>query len=401
MNNILILDGNQRSALAATRSIGQKGITVYVGETTTNSLAGSSKYCTQRVIVPNAETSPMEYVKALLSIISRFRVNILLPMTDISTATILAARDSFSNVLIPYPSINTYREVSNKSLLFKKAEALGFPVPKTIYINSPSQLTDSLASLSYPVVIKPSLSRIPGENQWVSTHVSVAQSESELLTIINRHRWLQDHSFMLQEFIHGEGSGVFTLYKKGKPVVFFSHRRIREKPPRGGVSVLSESIEVDPRMRKISEGLLDSVGWHGVAMIEFKVTPDGTPYLMEINGRFWGSLQLSIDSGVDFPYLTYLMAIEEALELTTQYTTGIKSRWLLGDLDRLYLVLKDKSGDYSTKSKLNNILEFLKLFSKGTHYEVNRMSDIKPFLFELKQYIKAIHHRDTEDTEGF
>ena len=37
-------------------------------------------------------------------------------------------------------------------------------------------------------------------------------------------------------------------------------------------------------------------------MVEFKHDErDGVPKLMEINGRFWGSLQLAIDAGVDFP----------------------------------------------------------------------------------------------------
>ena len=37
-------------------------------------------------------------------------------------------------------------------------------------------------------------------------------------------------------------------------------------------------------------------------MVEFKLDArDGVAKLMEINGRFWGSLQLAVDAGVDFP----------------------------------------------------------------------------------------------------
>jgi predicted ATP-grasp superfamily ATP-dependent carboligase len=50
--------------------------------------------------------------------------------------------------------------------------------------------------------------------------------------------------------------------------------------------------------------LLGQFDWQGVAMVEFKVEANtGTPYLLEVNGRFWGSLQLAIDAGVDFPAL--------------------------------------------------------------------------------------------------
>ncbi len=45
-------------------------------------------------------------------------------------------------------------------------------------------------------------------------------------------------------------------------------------------------------------------------MVEFKADArTGTPYLMEINGRFWGSLQLAIDAGVDFPAILVAAAL--------------------------------------------------------------------------------------------
>src|ERR671923_161553 len=78
--------------------------------------------------------------------------------------------------------------------------------------------------------------------------------------------------------------------------------------PSGGVSVLSESVPIDPALRAIAERILDRVRWHGVVMLEFKITPAGAPCLIEANARFWGSLQLAIDAGVDFPYLLYQVA---------------------------------------------------------------------------------------------
>ena len=65
-----------------------------------------------------------------------------------------------------------------------------------------------------------------------------------------------------------------------------------------------ESIALDPELLARSRALLDRFEWNGVAMIEYKIDEaTGTPYLMEINGRFWGSLQLAVDAGVDFPAL--------------------------------------------------------------------------------------------------
>ena len=73
-------------------------------------------------------------------------------------------------------------------------------------------------------------------------------------------------------------------------------------------------------------------------MLEYKQDHrSGVPFLMEVNGRFWGSLQLAVDAGVDFPYLCCQLALGQAPDVPASYTVGVRSRWLLGDLDHLLL----------------------------------------------------------------
>jgi predicted ATP-grasp superfamily ATP-dependent carboligase len=152
-------------------------------------------------------------------------------------------------------------------------------------------------------------------------------------------------------------------YDRGKPVAFFAHKRLREKPPSGGVSVLSESVEVPPNLYDMGRRILDHVQWHGVAMVEFKVADDGTPYLMEVNARFWGSLQLAIDAGVDFPWLLYQLAQAKTLKEMQSYTVGVRNRWLLGDLLHLFLVLKrDTRLQVTPTEKWRAIRQFLHFF---------------------------------------
>ena len=88
---------------------------------------------------------------------------------------------------------------------------------------------------------------------------------------------------LLQEFIPGHGEGIFLLAHRGRSLIRFAHRRLREKPPTGGVSVVSESIAIDPELLAQSERLLEELNWTGVAMIEFRRAPNGRATLMEIN----------------------------------------------------------------------------------------------------------------------
>src|SRR5262249_38745780 len=145
---------------------------------------------------------------------------------------------------------------------------------------------------------------------------------------------------LVQQRIVGPGVGVFVLFDRGEIVADFAHRRLREKPPSGGASVLSESAPVDRALRDDARRLLGPLQWHGVAMLEYKQDQaGGGSYLMEVNGRFWGSLQLAIDAGVDFPHLACQLATGQRPAIDRPYAIGVKNRWLAGDLDHLLLRL--------------------------------------------------------------
>jgi len=182
--------------------------------------------------------------------------------------------------------------------------------------------------LGFPLVVKPHRSRVATAKGWKSCDVTFANDAGALAQELSR-RGAHEFPIILQERIVGPGLGVFAHYHRGRLVTLFSHRRIRERPPWGGLSVLSESVPLDPEARDAAVALLDDLQWHGVAMVEFKRDDrDGRAKLMEINGRFWGSLQLAIDAGVDFPQLL-LQGIESGeFAPRPPYRVGVRNRWL-------------------------------------------------------------------------
>src|SRR6185503_9660028 len=149
---------------------------------------------------------------------------------------------------------------------------------------------------------------------------------------------------LLQRRVSGVGEGFFALRWGGRTVSMFAHRRLREKPPAGGVSVYRESIALDDGLMGPGLRLLEALGWNGVAMIECKrEEATGRQVIMEVNGRFWGSLQLAIDAGVDFPSLLVRCAAGETVPFSADYRVGVRSRWFWGDVDHLYLRLRNGS----------------------------------------------------------
>ncbi|WP_339668549.1 ATP-grasp domain-containing protein [Dasania marina] len=386
MTKILILDANQRSALAATRSLGSADNTfICCADTSTKSLAGSSRYCQQYHQSPSPKTAPQQFMAWLVALIDAEAITHLFPMTEITSQLLLLNREQLGDCILPFANLATVMSLANKAELTQLADKLDIPYPSTHHYKEASALAPNNIS-HYPIVLKPALSHIWLHSHWLSTSVKIINSANQLEQALTLPDFA-DHPFMQQAFIPGHGAGVFAIYNQGVAVAFFAHERLREKPPGGGVSVLSRSVTPNPQLLAMSKRLLDSVNWHGVAMVEYRIAEDGTPYLMEVNTRFWGSLQLAIDAGVDFPKLLLQIANNEAITPIENYTINQRLRWLLGDLDSLYIYLKDQR--YTATQKIKRCFAFITP-SANTRHEVNRFGDLGPTWFELKAYIKAL-----------
>ncbi|HQI28317.1 MAG TPA: ATP-grasp domain-containing protein [Sedimentisphaerales bacterium] len=105
---------------------------------------------------------------------------------------------------------------------------------------------------------------------------------------------------VVQEYVHGVGAGFFAFYQHGTLKRWYIHRRLRESPPTGGSSTAAETCYY-PEIYELGKRMLDHLQWHGVAMVEFKLDErTGKVHLMEVNPKFWGSLELGLAAGVNF-----------------------------------------------------------------------------------------------------
>ena len=395
---VLVTDGDQRTALAVTRSLVKRGITVRVGEEKSKSLASVSKYCSEQIAYPSPYQDAQAFTRFMLEFVRKARIDLILPITDVTTHFV--SRDK--KQLEPYartavPDFEAFDFVSNKLSLLRQAQEFSIPIPRTWFCDKPAAVKEVLRQLPFPVVVKAGRSRILTERGWLFTNVHYADSEAELLRLYADKEYLQYPS-LIQERITGPGVGLFLLFDHGELVTAFSHKRLREKPPSGGVSTLRESIPVNAELKEHAIKLFTRLRWHGVAMMEYKLDRvTARPFLIEVNGRFWGSLQLAIDAGVDFPYLVYRLATEGHVEPPAPYTVGVKSRWLLGDLDHLGLRLFKRDEDLHLParfpSRRKTFFQFLKLYEPGLHYEILSATDPRPFVYELSQYVQGIFRK--------
>jgi predicted ATP-grasp superfamily ATP-dependent carboligase len=339
-------------------------------------------------------SNPNGFVEDILKELKSHNYDLIIPMTDLTAFLVSENKKKLSHYThIPLPEKEIFQKACDKAETLRLAQENGIPIPETNFVENFDEIKNISRLLSYPVVIKPRRSRIFTRNGWMHAGVDYAYSAEELIYKCQNQNVLLPPP-LIQERIIGPGCGVFALFNRGRPKAIFSHKRLREKPPSGGVSVLSESIPVDPLMKRYATCLLEKLSWHGVAMVEFKLDQrDQLPKLMEINPRFWGSLQLSIDSGVNFPYLLYRMSSKRNVEPVWKYKVGVKNRWLLGDLDRLLTRLLRSNKKLNLPpgfpSRWKSWWQFLKFSERNLKYEIFTSDDPRPGFFELKEYLKG------------
>ncbi len=389
---IVVTDGEQRAALATVRALGQAGYQVIVTSTTGRSLAGASRHAVAEYATPDSLTHPTDFVDRLVQLESTLHPEILIPITEASLLAVLAAPGQIT-ACIPFADLRAIRSVLDKELVSKVAPDHGIEVPRQRVVRSLDDVAGlQREGLAFPVVLKPARSIAGPQSRQAKVSVSYAADWLSLQASLEQ---LPPEVFpvLLQQRITGPGTGIFVFLADGEVLAQFAHRRLREKPPSGGVSVYRESIVADPALVDRSVALLRSLGFTGVAMVEYKSDErTGQAYLMEVNGRFWGSLQLAIDAGVNFPVLLVSRALGKPIAPVTTYRAGVRSRWWWGDVDQLLIRLRrsDEANNLppGAPTRWQALGRFLHVWRPGDRNEVLRVSDLRPFLRETVTWFR-------------
>lgn len=389
----LVLDGEHRAALAVVRSLGRRGVSVNVASSVPRSLAGGSRFAATESLVPDPIQDGEAYTQAIARLSVDCDARVIMPVTEASILALLEHQHLLGPIRMASPDLARFRLATDKAAVLSRAADLDIDVPAQWTIAAPDDIPEIPAD-RYPLVVKPARSVVTGTEGRRKVTVQYANDREELAEIL-RVLGKDAGPFLLQARITGPGVGIFLLRWNGRIVASFAHRRIREKPPSGGVSVCCESIAPPPELVTQSIRLLEALDWEGVAMVEYKRDQrTGRHYLMEINPRFWGSLQLAVDSGVNFPWYLY-QAIEGAdVAPITRWEVGRRCRWFWGDMDHLVTRLRHSPESLDLPpgfpSLPSTALQILLPWRARQKSDVFRWSDPVPAWRETKAWFRAL-----------
>ncbi len=362
--NVLVLDGNENQAVACVRSLARAGHRVIVGSSASWSKAGWSRDAARSVSYPAPQDGADAFVRAIAKIASDLGGALVLPMTERTTLPLSEHRDVVvaAGGTLVLPDHATVLRAFDKSQTTALAASLGIATPRTAMLESEQDAREFVATASYPLVLKPrSSEEISASGRVLATGQPLYATSRE--SFFDRFGEMRRRcsAVIVQEFIAGGGAGYFALARHGDIRAEFAHRRLRDVRPTGSGSALRVSAALEPSVRAAGSAMLRALRWHGVAMVEFRVRPDGTPVFLEVNGRFWNSLPLAIYAGVDFPALLAEIAEFGDTRSVSSYREGVRCRWFLGDVRHLIEVLRGPPSGFPGPfpRRLPTLLQFL------------------------------------------
>jgi len=364
-----------RSSYAIVLSLGRRGIDVHVGDAAPFAMSRFSRYCKSFTRLPEFFIEPERYFRETCRALKKTGSKVLMPGHE-DVGIFSKRRDELpSDVHVALPEWDSYQIAEDKFAVLDLAEKTGCPVPDTMEIGSIQELENFAESSDWPVVIKTRIGNSAKGVRIARSSKELVQKFEELVQTYNlpKNRWP-----VVQEFLPGDAAGVCLAYNRGRCIASFAERYLRCKEPgKFGTSTLRETYD-NHQLINNAIGVMDKLKWHGVAHLDFVADKTGQFKLIEINPRLWGALALALFSGIDFPYLWYLTAINrsnpESVELQKR---KIKCRWLIGDCLALFELVK--------RARFAEAAQLI-VPQRNCYHDDFTLRDPLPLLFEICDY---------------
>lgn len=363
MSKVLITYCWNRVGYNILRSLADKGLDIYVADTSKNNICSKSKFVKGSYTYPDPFTQEEAFIIRLLEIVEVLKPEVLLPTHD-ESLVIAKYRDRFPNwLVIPIVSYQLLRDLSDKQIATSIAKSVGVPVPN-VY-------KDETEVKSYPIVFKAAVSNSAKD-------VYFPQNEHELRILMQQY---EGKKTLIQEKCPGCDYSIDCV--RGKNFFLSSVYRALVTKTEGGGTTTQRIIVEHPDLEEYAKRILDKVNYVGVCGMDFKVDEDsGKIGFIEINARYTGGLATPIAAGFDIPYIHYCLSTNKYFDRKINVKVGTKTKWILGDIitfvGRLvYLKL--------SRIELSHLLDF-----SFDAYDDFRKDDKLAILGEMSYYFEKL-----------
>ena len=392
--DILVLDASYKQTLVTVRSLGRAGLRVALGECFVECdpslpvLAFKSRYSAHNLVLPSYAADPSGFADAVIRFVREHPTRVVLPTGDGVIAALMPAREQLAELgcVLALAPDSALEIALDKDRTLEVARKLGIDEPKTMRIDSIDDLPSMLAEFEFPFVLKPTISW----SEQLGDRLVPREVINEHEAVEVAKRFLDGGLGVLgQEFASGRREGVTLFIVDGEVLASCGHVAHRTSPPLGGASVMRESIPLPEDIYSAAVRLASTVGMQGVCEVEFRRDAHNRALLMEINPRLAGTIYNAVHSGVDFPLMIWQWAAGLPIDRVQGYRTGVRTRWLHGDL-RWLRDNQRRVGRPDSMPRARALWTFTTEFARTRHYDCFDRRDLRPVLAELRTTATAI-----------
>jgi predicted ATP-grasp superfamily ATP-dependent carboligase len=304
--------------LVATRSLGRRGVEVITGDEYAMTAASFSKYSIAEFRYPDPTKEPQAFLDTLEQVVLEYKPEdertpyVLVPIHK-ETYLIARHRERFEpHIRVPVPQIEHIERIHNKGTLAAFAMDKGLPIPKTWIPKDLAEFESIVPKVKLPAFVK---LRESASGVGIRKVNTPDELESTFKEFIDHFKLRPKDYPIIQQAVPGDDYCVTTLFDHGRMAASMTYRGLRAFPAERGATVMRETVEA-PQMEEVAAQLLGSLGWHGVAELDFRWegTAEAQPHLIEVNPRFFGGLIQSVESGWDYPWLLFELAAKGHIE---------------------------------------------------------------------------------------
>ncbi|MBN1195552.1 MAG: ATP-grasp domain-containing protein [Methanomicrobiaceae archaeon] len=361
--------GGRFAALAALRSLGRRQVPVTVVCGDGASPVFSSRYCTKPVVAPPVPDSFTAFG----------RNDVILPVEE-DLMLALARSAPRLSCLMAFPGPDVLETALDKGRCMEHAERQGIASPATAAIRESGGWEGIERDFDYPVIVRPC--------RGTAGRGVVDVASPEMLASTCARVFDRFGPCIVQEkipFSEKYTAGVLLNndgHVRGECVL----KEVRNHPYPSGQACCVVTVR-HRKVAALAEEILQSLGFSGIGNVDCVIDRrTGQAVLLEVNPRFWGSMQAAITAGFDAPHLLVQLVRNGDVAPAGDCRTGVRCRNVIfNDARACAAVLRSRG---SLFLKIQACADFLSLQRDDAWY-VFDPHDPRPFFSMVAQYLQG------------
>jgi predicted ATP-grasp superfamily ATP-dependent carboligase len=338
---VLLTNAEERSMLAACRSLKRAGYEV--GATSFTSLAPTqwSRTCRWRPRVPDSRVDAAGFVERLRAELTHRPYAALIPGSDSALLAISRERERLLGLTaVGLPAHSIVERALSRTQLAESAREAGLPVIASTPCADVREALAAASTLGFPVVLKSTDAAL-----LCAGAVSGAPKGRLVQNEVELRREVSDFhaGLLVQSVVPGEPISFGGVIAGGRLLAIVVARYLRMWPPSGGSVTFAETIPAPPGLAERVQGLLADIGWEGIFELELISTgaPGQSDFVpIDLNPRPYGSMALASAAGTPLAAIWCDWLLQRGTCVThdrpARAQPGVYYRWEDGELRHMW-----------------------------------------------------------------